>query len=377
MRAVRAEPGPSQTVRRTPDATSDLTHSSVRPLDVAIRVIPSAWFQPDPRIYWTDLLVSAAIGWTAFAAGVVARPLAARAALLIVASFALYRAALFIHEITHLTLRDVPAFRTGWNALVGVPLLLPSFLYEGVHTDHHRQHSYGTPADPEYVPFGRRPPGLIVSYAAVSLLLPLLLVVRFGILAPLSWVIPSLRRLTVARFSALVINHQYVRRAPIDRAAVIEEAAATAVCVAVVGLWYAGVLPGGAILAWLAVSAIASAVNVVRTLAAHLYDHDVDHEISMVSQLLDTCTITPSAGAAGRLSAAWRALWAPVGLRYHALHHWIPSLPYHNLGRAHRRLLSTLGADAPYVATQHPAIAPVVRNLVRRASRTRAATRVS
>jgi fatty acid desaturase len=60
-------------------------------------------------------------------------------------------------------------------------------------------------------------------------------------------------------------------------------------------------------------------------------------------------------------------LWAPVGLRYHALHHWIPSLPYHNLGRAHRLLASTLGADEPYVATQYPAMAPIVFDLWRRA----------
>ncbi len=27
------------------------------------------------------------------------------------------------------------------------------------------------------------------------------------------------------------------------------------------------------------------------------------------------------------------ALWAPVGLRYHATHHLFMSMPYHNLGR--------------------------------------------
>ena len=69
------------------------------------------------------------------------------------------------------------------------------------------------------------------------------------------------------------------------------------------------------------------------------------------------------------LAASWRELWAPVGLRYHALHHWIPSLPYHNLGRAHRLLLSTLTPDAPYAATQYRAIAAVVLDLVHRARR--------
>jgi len=30
--------------------------------------------------------------------------------------------------------------------------------------------------------------------------------------------------------------------------------------------------------------------------------------------------------------------WAPVGLRYHALHHYFPGIPYHNLGFAYQRL---------------------------------------
>src|SRR4029078_6689070 len=125
-------------------------------------------------------------------------------ALLIVSAAALYRAVLFIHELTHRAGRELPAFTVAWNALVGVPLLVPSFLYEGVHTDHHRQSCYGTDADPEYVPFGRRPPGLIVWAALACWLAPVALAVRFGILAPLSWVIPPVRRLVAERCSALV-----------------------------------------------------------------------------------------------------------------------------------------------------------------------------
>lgn len=45
------------------------------------------------------------------------------------------------------------------------------------------------------------------------------------------------------------------------------------------------------------------------------------------------------------------ALLFPVGLRYHALHHWFPALPYHSLGRAHRRLMAQLPADSPYRRT--------------------------
>ena len=114
--------------------------SDANPIDHAIRAIPFEWFRPDRRIYWADMLLSAWVGWTAFAGAVVTSG-RARTALSIVAVFGLYRAVLFIHELTHLAPRDVPAFRGAWNGLVGVPLLLPSFLYEGVHTDHHRPRS--------------------------------------------------------------------------------------------------------------------------------------------------------------------------------------------------------------------------------------------
>ncbi len=40
----------------------------------------------------------------------------------------------------------------------------------------------------------------------------------------------------------------------------------------------------------------------------------------------------------------------PVGLRYHALHHLFPFLPYHNLGKAHARLIARLPAGSPYHA---------------------------
>ena len=90
----------------------------------------------------------------------------------------------------------------------------------------------------------------------------------------------------------------------------------------------------------------------------------------MNEQLLDSCTIAPSTVSGrflARVAAVGRLLIAPVGLRYHALHHWIPSLPYHNLGRAHRLLLAALAPDAPYGRTIEPGFTPVIRDLVHRA----------
>ena len=280
-----------------------------------------------------------------------------RGAFLLVAIVALYRAVLFIHEITHRAGRDVPAFTLAWNALVGVPLLIPSFLYEGVHTDHHRPSCYGTEADPEYVPFGRRRPALIVGSVLGVVARPRRAGAAIRDSGPA--VVGDTRRCAGrlwngARRSASTIATFGMCR---SRRARVQEIAACAVFWTTVGLWWTGRLPAGAFLCWFIASAAVSGINAVRTLAAHRYDLDAG-ELSMTEQLLDSCTISAGERLRARISDAGRVLVAPVGLRYHALHHWIPSLPYHNLGRVHRLLVSRLRADAPYRATIEPGFTP-------------------
>ena len=150
----------------------------------------------------------------------------------------------------------------------------------------------------------------------------------------------------------------------------VQEAGAFVVCWTAATLWWTGALPGSALVCYALVSAVASGINAARTLAAHRYDNDHD-ELSMNKQLLDSCTISPSmlpAQLGGLVVNAFRTLVAPVGLRYHALHHWIPSLPYHNLGRAHRLLVTALTPDAPYGRTIEPGFAPVLRDLLQRST---------
>jgi fatty acid desaturase len=56
-------------------------------------------------------------------------------------------------------------------------------------------------------------------------------------------------------------------------------------------------------------------------------------------------------------------LIAPVGLRYHALHHHLPSLPYHSLGAVHRALVAELPPDAPYRQTERDSVLEPVQKL--------------
>ena len=150
---------------------------------------------PKPLVYWGDTIASAAIGWAALAGAIL---LTGAWAWLsgIVAVFALYRAASFIHEVSHLKHAELPHYRLGWNLLVGVPMLIPSFMYEGVHNLHHAKTRYGTVEDPEYLPLALMKPWTLPLFIVSSALAPVALLFRFAVLTPLGLVVPALRTLT-------------------------------------------------------------------------------------------------------------------------------------------------------------------------------------
>ncbi len=315
-------------------------------------------FAPRPWVYWADMLAAAAVGWGALYVAVGAErfsPLNLAATLIAICG--MLRATLFIHELAHLKPGSLPGFHGVWSALVGVPMLVPSIMYMGSHMDHHRPSGFGTLGDPEYAPIARWSRLRIVLFVVTVAFVPCLLVLRWGVLGPLSWAFPRLRKLVVERLSTLVINDTYVRPMPTGKRAERwlreEQAAAGFVwCVAIsVAL---GWLPLAAVIQWLLVAAGLLVVNQVRTLAAHGYQNEgepVDRE----AQLLDSINLT-----------GWpllTSLIAPVGLRYHALHHLLPSLPYHSLGKVHRALVAELPPDAPYRRTECASVLQPVQKL--------------
>lgn len=311
-----------------------------------------------PLIYWTDFLGSTVIGYASLAAAIlVSGPLPAIAAAL-VAILALYRAGSFIHELTHIKHSAVPGFRLVWNLLIGIPLLVPSFLYEGVHTQHHARTRYGTADDPEYLPLALMKPWTVPLFVAAAMLAPLALLVRFGVLAPVSLVSPKLRETVIARYSALSINPAYRRRAPdgeLKRQWAWQETGAALWSIAFVGLTIAGVITLKAFLVCIAIASAVAVLNQVRTLVAHLWENEGE-PMSVTAQYLDTVNVPPP--------ALLPVLWAPVGLRYHALHHLLPSLPYHALGEAHRRLAAALDPASPYHRASHAGLPGLVARLV-------------
>ena len=116
-----------------------------------------------------------------------------------------------------------------------------------------------------------------------------------------------------------------------------------------------GMIPLRAFAIFLAVASGVAVLNQVRTLVAHLWENDGD-PISVTAQYLDTVNVPPP----GLLPA----LWAPVGLRYHALHHLLPGVPYHALGEAHRRLAAGLPQTSAYHAANYAGLSGLVVRLV-------------
>ncbi len=312
--------------------------------------------RPNPLIYWSDCFGSAAIGYAALIGAMLSHSAALTTALVAVSVLALYRAILFIHEITHLDHRLLPRFRSAWNVAVGAPLLLPSFLYEGIHAVHHSRVHYGTERDPEYLPLAHMRPWTLPLFTLAALAMPFLLLARFGILGPLSWVIPPLRRLLVERFSALEVNPVYRRPAPkgaFARRWVVQEAAASIAAIAILVTTIAGIVPLRAFALYCVTVAGVALLNQTRTLVAHLWEND-GGQLSLTDQYRDSTNVPPAFPG---------VLWAPVGLRFHALHHLLPRLPYHSLSEAHRRLIAALPGTSAYGQANYPSLTTLLKRL--------------
>ncbi len=330
-------------------------------------------FVPNEKIYWIDFLTTILLGHACF--GLTRHlifesqwePLWLRGAMAL-ATFSVqcacyYRAVMFVHEIVHLPEKKFIAFRVVWNLLCGIPFQVPSFTYY-THLDHHRRQMFGTKHDGEYLTLSHLSPWWIAVFLSHSLWAPPLAVVRFGIIAPLTWIFPPLRTFIHQRASSLVIDPAYIRPLPTKTALRyirLQELACFLCLVA-----YA-VVPVVFLDRWpipFAVQAYLTGVvlvflNAVRTLASHRWASN-GHAGTFIDQMLDSVTMDNDSLPAMLIN--------PVGLRYHATHHLFPSMPYHNMRAAHKRLLERLPADSLYRQTVARRVWPVILNLWQRAA---------
>lgn len=340
----------------------EITQTDDDRLDTMSRGIVSDLHTPKPGVFWADLLASATLGWGAFAIAAGAPPFSSVTLLAgLLAGFALYRGVSFTHELAHLRRSALPGFETSWNLLIGVPLLLPSFTYLGVHQSHHSLSSYGTKDDPEYLPFANSRKLMMVFAAQSTLLLPILMIVRFLVLAPVALVWPRLHRWLEVHASSFAMNPDYRRDVSAETMQKIWrwEIAILVFWGGVFSLIFTGALPARVLLVWFAIVVFISFLNTVRVLGAHEYESD-GRARTRQGQLRDSID-TPG--------GPWTELWAPVGLRYHALHHYYPGIPYHNLGIAYRRLIRALPTDSVYTDSTSPSLRQSLMELYAKAKR--------
>jgi fatty acid desaturase len=323
----------------------------------AARDLTKGLGEAKPGIYWPDMLLSAGIGYAGIAVAIVSSGIGVKIAAGLIAALALYRALMFIHELTHIHRDALPGFRTAWNILVGIPMLTPSFMYEGVHVIHHKRTQYGTVEDPEYLPLALMKPWSLPLFVLVAMLLPVALIVRFGVLYPLGLVIPPLRTFTWENFSSLSINPEFRRKPPegdfAGRVRWQEAGASVWALLLIASVFVFGWQP---LATGIVILSFAAVLNQLRTLVAHLWENEGE-PMTVTAQFLDSVNVPPPGMVA--------EIWAPVGLRYHALHHLMPSMPYHDLPEAHRRLARELGTGSTYEGANHPGLMVLVGRIAK------------
>jgi fatty acid desaturase len=329
--------------------------------------------RPKPVVYWADFLTTVLIGHASFqflfqlpkVTGLTGAPLwMSRAGLFLVIAVAYMRAAMFIHELVHLPPDRFRGFRIAWNVLAGIPFLIPSFVYYP-HIEHHRRKHYGTEHDGEYLSLSHSHPANVILFIGTAFLIPVATVIRFLILAPIAWCFPKFRTWVVRHASSMIIDVFYLRGdfgPKAARAMAIQEVACFLWCIVL--LTRAPIFSGQLIDAWIIqaylVSVALIGLNNLRTLGAHRWMGD-GRELTFEEQLLDSVNYP---------HRPWfTELWGPTGTRYHALHHLFPSLPYHNLGKAHRRLVAGLPKDSMYHDTIRMSLIGSIVELWQRASR--------
>ncbi len=300
-----------------------------------IRPLVAHLFRRKVWIYWVDFLLTMVVAYS-FASYYLITEWGTWQNLVafVIGSLGVYRLSLFMHEVVHFRHDDMRGFTIAWNLLAGIPLLLPSFFYEPHRTHHAAQ--YGTHEDGEYLPLVQGGVWTLAVFMAEIFYLPVYFIVRFLIGTPLSFLSPRLRTWLLQRHSSFVIDPRYRRQIP-DNAPrhlwALMEIGCLLRIVIFITLILVGLAPPTRILKIYAMACFILGLNHLRTLAAHRYT-SAGEAISHSDQFLDSTNV----------QGGWLTeLLCPLGLRYHALHHLLPGLPYHNLGAAH----SAAHATAP------------------------------
>ena len=187
---------------------------------------------------------------------------------------------------------------------------------------------------------------MIIFGIQSTLLMPVALVVRFLVLAPdrrSCW--PRFHRWLEVHASSFAMNPEY-RRDGRRRDGGEDAAMGNRQCsrsgAPHLRMMYAGAAAAARVrLSGSEFSTFISFLNTVRVLGAHEYESDGRDRSAGRGSSSDSID-TPG--------GPWTELWAPVGLRYHALHHYFPGIPVSQprrprTGASSRRCRGTAGVS--------------------------------
>ena len=315
----------------------------------AIKNGPQDFFAVNQTKYWFDLILCTIAAFTA-AAIYLGAPLFSWQQFVAFpfAVFWLYRGNSMVHEVSHLGKKQFPSFQAAWNVLLGIPTLFPSTFFTTHHRDHHSGRHYGTPQDPEYI-VNVFTPGSFASgvfYVLHVTLYPIFVLFSF-LFAPISYLRPEWRDFTLRRLSSFTLNWKYERnlsRLNRKNFALVEILCclrAWAIPIGVViGLTDWSRIP---LMYLLAITILAA--NQMRFFADHHFESHGE-KMSMADHVTDSCNYSNND------FLTW--LFFPFTIRFHALHHLFPTIPYHNLPAAHQHLTETLPEDSVYHTLDQP-----------------------
>lgn len=315
----------------------------------AIKDSPVDFFEVQPHKYWWDLALCTFMAY--LCAGLyLAFPLFSWQQFVCFpfAVFWLYRGNSMVHEVSHLGKKQFPGFAFGWNMLLGIPTLFPSTFFTSHHRDHHSGRHYGTPQDPEYI-VNVFTPGSIAStlfYFVHVTVYPIFVLFRF-LLAPISFLRKDWREFTLRRLSSFTLNWKYERNlSRLDRKTFV---LVELLCCARAWLIPISVLLG--VTTWVRIPLMYTLAitilfaNQMRFFADHHFESQGE-KMSMADHITDSCNYSKND------FLTW--LFFPFTIRFHALHHMFPTIPYHNLPAAHRHLTEKLPVDSVYHTLDQP-----------------------
>ncbi|HEY4164807.1 MAG TPA: hypothetical protein VGM59_17195 [Dongiaceae bacterium] len=329
-----------------------------------------------PWIYFADFTASIAIGYFACWEYFTVKDYSpAQFFWFLVAGLALFRAGVFVNEIARMPEGRMVAFKTYWNLICGIPLLMPSFKYELVRPNARMsaEQAAASESDNE-IPLGLRPERL-TGHLLRIFAAPVLGAARFLLIGPLLILHPRIRGWLWARLPAnFPIPHQSGELMPTaGRRRNAAEICCFLVVLAVVFAYADDIVPWSTFAELYALCVFAVALRCIQNLfearlllsngqgakAAAGDSSSVIMLPGVENSILSNSAAMAGVNEDGLEPALGRsvtvagppvidALLLPVGSRYRGLREALPSVPYHNLGAAHRRLMAELPADSTY-----------------------------